>query len=403
MPRRTGVIKYICLFRLGRHPGQRTELWRCSMKIDDFKLEVYFDKYEFTAPYLLTQSDCEAMTIGELLEMEPGAEGRLMSTWLGYTEVAGNPKLRELTAALYTRMTPDDILMHTGAQEAIFAYMNVLLSRGDHMISMFPIYQSIYEVANAESIDVSMWQLHNEGDKWNADFDELEKLIRPNTKLIAINTPNNPTGYTLSEQEIIKLCEIADKRGIYVFADEVYRGLDLDGVKKPWVADVYDRAVSLGVMSKAYGLAGLRIGWLAGRDRELLAKVKKFKHYMSICNSAASETLTEVALKNSDKLLKRNIDIIKGNLAIADEFFGKYGKLFVNNRPVCGPIAFHKMNGSISMEDFCETLVQKSGVLLLPSSIYGMTGPFFRMGYGRKSFEKALGVFEQYLLSEGLV
>jgi aspartate/methionine/tyrosine aminotransferase len=373
------------------------------MKLDDFKLEVYFGKYEFTAPYLLTQSDCESMEVGELLQYEPGSEEKLMHSWLGYTEVPGNPELRSLVAGLYKNIKDDEILMHTGAQEAIFDYMNVILEKGDHVICMFPVYQSLYEVANSVGCEVSPWNLKHTEKGWSIDLDELEALIRPNTKLIAVNTPNNPTGYTFSEEEMKQLCSIAEKNGIYLFADEVYRGLELDGKAKPCAADLYDKAVSLGVLSKAYGLPGLRIGWVATRDKELLDKMAKFKHYLSIGNSGPSEILSIVALKHSDKLLQRSLNIIQGNLKLADQFFARYEHLFQNNRPAAGPIAFHKIKIDQPIDDFCEDLVQKSGVLLLPASIYSYKGQFFRMGYGRKSFEQCLNIFEQYLIDRKMV
>jgi Aspartate/tyrosine/aromatic aminotransferase len=373
------------------------------MKLNDFKLEVYFGKYEFTAPYLLTQSDCESMEVAELLKYEPGSEEKLMRCRLGYTEVPGDPELKVLVSKLYKNIKEDEILMHCGAQEAIFDYMSVMLEKGDHIISMFPAYQSMYEVAYSEGCEVSLWNLKHSEQGWSIDLDELEQMIKPNTKIIAINTPNNPTGYTFSEEELKRLCSIADKHGIYIFADEVYRGLDLDGVKKPWVADLYDKALSLGVMSKAYGLAGLRVGWVASHDKRILDKMTRFKHYLSICNSSTSEVLSIIALKHSDELLQRSIGLIKENLSVADKFFAKYDMLFQNNRPKCGPIAFHKMKLDLPIETFCEDLVQKKGVLLLPSSIYNFEGPYFRMGYGRKGFEKCLNIFEEYLTEQKLV
>ncbi|QOX65223.1 aminotransferase class I/II-fold pyridoxal phosphate-dependent enzyme [Anoxybacterium hadale] len=373
------------------------------MKINDFKLEVYFEQYEFSAPYLLTQSDCESMELGQLLALEPGAQEKLMKSWLGYTEVQGNPELRSLVSALYQSIGEENVIMHTGAQEAIFDYMNVLLEKGDHVISMFPVYQSLYEVAHAEGCEVSRWELKAGEQGWAIDFDELEALIRPNTKLIAVNTPNNPTGYTFGEDEMKQLCSIAEKHGIYLFSDEVYRGLELDGNTRPCAADLYDKAASLGVMSKAYGLSGLRIGWVATKDTDMISKMKKFKHYMSICNSAPSEILSIIALNHGDKILQKNKSIIKENLTLADCFFEKYDSLFKNYRPISGPIAFHKMEIDRPIEDFCEDLVRKSGVLLLPANIYSYPGSFFRMGYGRKSFSESLNRFEQYLIEKGLV
>lgn len=372
------------------------------MKINDFKLEVFFDKYEFTAPYLLAQSDCEAMSVAELLAMEPGAEAELTRSWLGYTEVAGSPALREEVARLYKGHTADDVLMFAGAQEAVFAAANVLLDAGDHIVCMFPIYQSLFEVANAIGAEVTKWELRDTGGRWELDFDELESLLRPNTRMIVINTPNNPTGYTLSEAQLRRLAEIAGARGIYVFSDEVYQGLPLDGQPRPSMAEVYEKGLSLGVLSKAYGLAGLRIGWLACRDRALLGRLKKYKHYMSICNSGPSEILAGVALRRGEALLARSLGIIKENLRLGEAFFARWAGLFSPRPPQCGPIAFHKMELEEPIGAFCERLVDEAGVLLLPGSVYAVEGPYFRMGYGRANFAENLAVFERWLEKSGM-
>lgn len=372
------------------------------MKINDFKLECYFGLYEFTAPYLLTQSDCESMTAEQLLAMEPGAQEAYLQQWLGYTETWGDPELRELIAGLLQNMEAENILVFHGAQEAIFAYMNVMLDPGDHMIAMYPNYQSAYEVANSiPDCQFSMWWLKDDGDKWVIDFDELEGLIQPNTKVLAINSPNNPTGYTFTNDEIRRLCEICKKHDIYLFADEVYKGLEMDGEKRDWMADHYDRCVSLGVMSKAYGLAGLRVGWLASKDTEMLNKVVKFKHYMSICDSAPSEFLSKVALKHSDELLDRSRSLIEENIKLADQFFDKYDYLFEKKAITCGPVAFHKLLIDMPVGEFCQMAVDKKGVLLLPAGIYDMDGQYFRMGYGRKGVPEALEKFEEFLIENG--
>lgn len=372
------------------------------MKINDFKLECYFGLYEFTAPYLLTQSDCESMTTEQLLALEPGAQEAYLKQWLGYTETWGDPELRELISRLYQNMEAENILVFHGAQEAIFAYMNVMLDPGDHMIAMYPNYQSAYEVANSiPDCQFSMWWLKDDGEKWVIDFDELEGLIQPNTKVLAINSPNNPTGYTFTNDEIRRLCEICKKHDIYLFADEVYKGLEMDGEKRDWMADHYDRCVSLGVMSKAYGLAGLRVGWLASKDTEMLNKVVKFKHYMSICDSAPSEFLSKVALKHSDELLDRSRSLIEENIKLADQFFDKYDYLFEKKAITCGPVAFHKLLIDMPVGEFCQMAVDKKGVLLLPAGIYDMDGQYFRMGYGRKGVPEALEKFEEFLIENG--
>lgn len=373
------------------------------MRLNDFKLEVFFGKHEFSAPYLLTQSDCQSMSVKELLELSGEPESGLLDNWLGYTEVPGGQALRNEIAQLYDSIDPDQVLAHSGAQEAIFNFMNAMLDRSDHVITMFPTYQSLFEVADAIGCEIDRWYLTQDQHQWTIDIDQLKKLIKPNTKLICINTPNNPTGYTLTNQQMVEIAEIANQAGIYIFSDEVYKGLELDGIERKWFVDLYDRAVSLGVMSKAYGLAGLRIGWIATKDKEILEAMTKFKHYTTICNSSTSEYLATIALKNGKKILDRNLSIIRKNLDLSDIFFEKYRDLFQYNKPMCGPIAFHCMKSDLSINEFCNEMVEEAGILLLPSEIYSYRGNYFRMGYGRTDFENNLKRFEAYLIDKKLV
>lgn len=372
------------------------------MKIRDFKLECYFNLYEFTAPHLLTQSDCESMTTRELLAYEPGSEEGFMDQWLGYSETPGDPKLRDAIAALYKTMKRENILVFHGAQEAIFDYMNIVLDEGDHMIAMFPNYQSAYEIANSiPGCSFSKWNLKDEGDHWSLDFDELETLIQPNTKLIAVNSPNNPTGYTLTNAEIEKLCEICRKHDLYLFSDEVYKGIELDGEKRDWMADHYDKCISLGVLSKSYGLAGLRVGWLAGKDLELLDKIAKFKNYLSICDAAPAEYLATIAVRHTEELNNRSLELIKSNKKLVDAFFARHKDLFQPMELQAGPVAFHKLLLDMPVKDFCQLAVDKKGVLLLPADIYETEGQYFRVGYGRKGVPAALEAFEEFLYEQG--
>lgn len=367
------------------------------MKINDFKLEVFFGKHEFTAPYLLSQSDCQSLSIQELLDLEPGAEELFLKEGLGYTQVAGNPKLREAIAKLYLSMTAENILVHTGAQEAIFNFMNVFLNKEDHVISQFPIYQSLYEIGSAIGCEHSKWDLSFGEEGWTIDIDALEGLIKANTKLIVLNTPNNPTGCCLSEKEIAQIVAIAKKHDLYIFSDEVYKGLEFDGIKAPWLADCYEKAVSLGVMSKAYGLPGLRIGWIATKDKEILEKLTKMKHYTSICSSGPSEFLATIALKHGQTILEKNTKLIKENLKMAADFFKDHSDLFDYKPHKAGPIAFIKLKGESPVDDFCQRLLDEKGVLLLPASIYEVEGQFFRMGFGRSNFPESFKVFTDYI------
>lgn len=195
------------------------------MKVNDFKSEVFFEKHEFSAPYLLSLSDAESMNIGELLDYEPGAREFFFNTWLGYTEVPGSPELRAEISKLYKTIGTNQIIVHAGAEEPIFNFMRVMLEKGDHMVAMFPAYQSLYDVAAAVGCDITRWEIKPSQDGWMVDLDELEKAIKPNTKVICVNSPNNPTGYLFSEYEIHRIIEIAKKNDLYVFSDEVYHGL----------------------------------------------------------------------------------------------------------------------------------------------------------------------------------
>ncbi len=370
------------------------------MKIRDFELEVYFGRHEFSAKYLLAQSDCESMSIGELLSYEPGAEKEFLNDRLGYTQVSGNPELRRSIAALYSTMTEENILVHVGAQEAIFNFMNVFLDKGDHVICQFPAYQSLFEIAETIGCEVTRWPLMHGSNGWTINVGQIEQMLRPNTKLLILNSPNNPTGYTLQKEELDKITELARKHHLYVFSDEVYKGLELDGASRPWLADCYEKGVSLGVMSKSYGLAGLRIGWIAAQDKEILERLAKMKHYTSICSSAPSEFLALLALKHGNEILKRNVAIINSNLNIADDFFNRHTDLFEFSKPTAGPIAFVKLKTQESAEIFCEALLQKKSVLLLPAKVYLYKKPYFRMGFGRKNFSEGLAKLGDFIKEE---
>lgn len=372
------------------------------MKINDFKLECFFGKYEFSAPYLLTQSDCESMTIKDLLAMEPGSQDEFLSMGLGYTETWGDPELRRLIAGLYEDMVADNVLVIHGASEGIFGLLNVLLNEGDHMIALYPNYQSLYEVANSvPRCEFSKWSIIDDGEKWVVDFDALEALIRPNTKLLTLTSPNNPTGYTFSNEEMARLADIAEKNDLYILCDEVYKGLELDGQARKSMADFGGKTISIGVMSKAYGLPGLRVGWIVSKDLQVLDKAVKFKHYMSICDAGPSEFLTKIALRHGEAILDRNLSILKGNLALANAFFDRYPHLFSRRSAPAGPIAFHKLLTDASVEDFCDEAVNKKGVLLMPTSMYDFEGNYFRMGYGRTNFPLSLAKLEEFILENG--
>lgn len=361
-----------------------------------FKLERYFAEYEFNVQYTLCSSDCEAVTTGELLDLEPDARERFEQHWLGYTESPGAPSLRKEIAGIYESIQSKQVLVHTGAEEAIFLFMHAMLKQGDHILVHAPCYQSLMEVARSIGCEVTRWEAR-EQEGWALNVDALREMIRPNTRVIVVNTPHNPTGYLMSRADYSRVHEIAREHGILVFSDEVYRESEYDAAMRlPAACDVNDTAVSLGVMSKTYGLPGLRIGWIATHNVEVYQRMAALKDYTTICNSAPSEFLAEIALRHRNKLAQRNVSIITHNVKLLDQFFAKRNESFEWVRPNAGPIAFAKFKGG-DVELFCHDLVTQAGVLLLPGTLFDDTGNHFRIGFGRKNMPEALAHLESFL------
>ena len=366
------------------------------MNLSPFKLERYFAKYEFNTEYLLCSSDCEAMSIADLLAFEEDSAEKFQNVWLGYTESQGSPSLRKEIADMYETIQPNEVLVHTGAGEAIYLFMHAVLNQGDHVIVHSPCYQSLSDVAKGVGCDVSSW-LAREENNWALDLDELKKLVRPNTKLIVINTPHNPTGYLMSREDFDSLNEFAKENNLFLFVDEVYRESEYDiSTRLPAACDMGDHAISLGVTSKTYGLAGLRIGWVATKNKKIYEAMASLKDYTTICNSAPSEFLAEIAMRNRQKLAARNLEIIKSNLEIMDNFFAHNSAMFAWFRPQAGSMGFPKLlRGDV--EEFCDKVVREVGVLLLPGTTYDDTGNHFRVGLGRKNLPQAIERLEEYL------
>jgi aspartate/methionine/tyrosine aminotransferase len=364
-------------------------------RLPDFKLEKYFSRWEFAATYHLTASDAQTMSIRELLDhATPEDRAAFAELPLGYTETWGTPRLREAVAATYTDCSPDDILAFAGAEEAIFWAMQLLAGAGDHVVVTVPNYQALETVPLVGGVEVTGVQL---------DLDAVRAALRPNTRLVAVNFPNNPTGAVPDHATWQGLVDLCTERGVRLISDEVYRGLEIDPERTlAQAADLSPTAVSINVMSKSYGLAGLRVGWVACRDHEVLAALERHKHYTSICNSAPSEFLATIGLRAGERIQARNRAIIEANLPLFDAFFAAHRDLFEWQRPDGGCVAFPRYLGADGVEDFCRDLVETAGVLLLPASIYAsdlatVTPDRFRIGVGRSDPEPALAAFETFL------
>ena len=371
--------------------------------LPDFRLETHFSKWEFKARYHMTASDAESISMRDLLAMAtPQERDAFEGMWLGYTETFGAPDLREIIATTFANQTASDILCFAGASEGIFAANNVILDADSHAIVVTPNYQSheTLPLAICEATGVPL----DPDDGWSLDLDRLRGAIRPNTRLVTINFPHNPTGTILPLDRYMGLVDICREHGIYILHDEIFNGLGPTGTQHlPFIADVYERGLSLNVMSKSYGLPGLRIGWIACQDPQIISRMERMKHYLSICNSGPSEELTKIALNNRTRLLQRNCAIVDENLPKWEAFFARHPDLFEWRRPDGSCMAFPRYLGGEGVDEFCRGLVEDSGVLLLPSTIYKSDlGPTpndrFRLGFGRKGLDEGLAALEAHVM-----
>lgn len=371
-------------------------------RLPDFRLETYFSRWEFTARHHMTASDVQTMTLGELLALADDQDRAAFENLsLGYTETYGDPRLREVISETYQRAGAADIICFAGAQEAIYLAMNVLLDAGDHAVVVTPNYQSAETVPLA-LCEVTGVALAPDRD-WALDLDQIKAAIRPSTRVVSVNFPNNPTGKVIDAADFTELARMCDEHGIHLFSDEVYRGLERDPARTlPQAADLSERALSLNVMSKSLGLPGLRIGWIACRDRALLSRLERAKHYTTICNSAPSEVLARIALKARAEILDRNRALIARNLPLFDAFFAEFADVFDWRPPDGGCVAYPRYRGPEGVEEFCARLVEEAGVLLLPAGIYRSDltptpADRFRIGVGRTNAEQGLAAFAQWM------
>jgi aspartate/methionine/tyrosine aminotransferase len=367
------------------------------MRIDDFELERFFARYEFAVRHLLCASDVEGWPMADLLAL---ADGETQALWrdlrLGYTEAPGHPLLRAEIATLYETIEPDEVLVFSGAEEAIFVVANVLLGSADHAIVAWPAYQSLHEVARSTGADITLHELRAENG-WAIDLDALRAQVTPRTKLIVLNVPHNPTGYVPDPVTYRAVAEIAADAGATLLSDEVYRFLEHAGTERPPAgADVGPHGVSVGVMSKSFALAGLRIGWLATHDAALLDRAARFKDYTTICASAPAEILSLVALRAKDRALARSRTIVEANLARLDDLFARRPGQLSWVRPKGGPVGFPEVHG-VPVDRFAEELLAAEGVLIAPASIFGHPGNRFRLGFGREDLPVALAGLEAFL------
>lgn len=368
------------------------------MRLEPFGLERFFARHEFSVRYNLAASDVEGMRLDAVLAMaDPDAAALWHDLALGYTEPSGHPLLRQEIASL-DDLAADDILVCAGAGEAIFLTLHALIGPGDHAVVVWPAYQSLHEVARGAGASVSLVELRH-SKRWQLDLAEIQAALRPETRVVAVNFPHNPTGAHVSRADLAALVAICEARGITLLSDEVYRFLEYDaGDRLPAAAALGEQAVSIGVMSKSFALAGLRIGWMATRDRALLARAAALKDYTTICNAAPSEILALIALRARETVLSRSRAIVRANIGAARDLFARHAEHLEWVEPRGGSVAFPKIRDPrVEIDRWVDGLIEAEGVLLLPGSLFGASEAHFRLGLGRTGVETAWERLDGYV------
>ncbi len=366
------------------------------MKLKPFQLELYFAKYEFTCPHMLCASDCESLSIEELLALSGTSPKSFLQSHLGYTDSQGDPALREMIAAGVPGVTAEEVVFLSAPEEGIYIALNAVLSAGDHVIVLSPIYESLLNLAEQITGNVSLWPFRLIDGHWTLDEHELYALATPKTKCLILNFPHNPTGYLPDASQFKRILEWAASRGITVFSDEMYRGLELAGRGSlPSAIELNDQTLVLSGLSKTYGLPGLRAGWLIVKDAALRAEILNWKLYTSICAAKPGEVLALAALQCKEVLAQRNRDLITSNITGAASFFKRWDSLFTWIPPQAGSVALIEIKQP-SAQAFCEQLAQ-AGFLLLPSSYMNFGDQHVRFGFGRQEFLANLKALDEYL------
>lgn len=375
-------------------------------ELPDFRLETWFSTWEFTAAHSFTASDLQTMSVGELLELAGRSIDDLAGIDLGYRPTHGTDELREAVVEHYETLAPADVLAFAGAQEALFWLLADLLRDGGHAIVTVPNYQSIESVPLASPASVSglpLWEGSGSELRWTLDLDRLTGLLRPDTRAVVVNFPNNPTGFVPDRATFVALARLCHERGVVLVNDEVYRGIEADpDTTLPHAADLTPSAVSVNVMSKSYGLPGLRVGWVASRDLGLLDRLERRKHYTSICNPGLTEHLATLALGVGRAIHDRNRAIVTQNVALVRDFFADYPDRFEFEAPIGGCVSFPRYLGAEGPDEFARRAVQEAGVLTLPASIYAsrlavVPDDRFRIGFGRTDLPTTLDALRSHL------
>lgn len=366
------------------------------MKLETFELERYQSLYENRVDINLTESGIHPYSLEELLDEDEIR--RLVSTRLTYGQTNGSDKLRDLIAALYPDCNRKNILVTNGSSESNFIFTISHLSPGDEIVIMVPNYMQIHGIAKAAGAKVKEFHL-NPDDNWKPDLKELKKVVNRHTRVIALCNPNNPTGAVLDETTMREIVEIASQTGAWIYADEVYRGAELNGKESLSFRGMYDKVMVTSGLSKAYALPGLRIGWLVGAE-EMISESWACHDYTSIATGILSNQVAEIALHPSRRLsiLNRNRGILRNNLKIVNQWVEDHEGLFELVEPKAGGMAFIKYDLDISSTDLVTRLREERSLLIVAGDHFGMD-KYIRIGFGTEEnyLRKGLAVVSDFI------
>ncbi len=340
------------------------------MKIEIFQLERTESLWENTVEYNLTETGVHPFTLEELLDKEEII--KLHSIRLGYGQTNGSIELREVISSMYPGTDRDNILVTSGSIEANFVSIWNLLNKGDELVLMLPNYMQIWGVARAFGINVKPFYLKEELN-WQPDLDELQGLVTSKTKMIAVCNPNNPTGAIMSEEAMSEIVRLARKADAWLYADEIYRGAELNGIDTPSFYGRYEKVIATGGLSKAYALPGLRIGWLVG-PHKTVADFWACRDYTTIATGILSNRIAALALQPEKraKIIKRNRKMLNENLEVLTEWAKTHENLFTFIPPQAGGMAFLRYHMKINSTELSTKIREEKSTFIVPGDCFGM-------------------------------
>ena len=351
------------------------------MLIDPFGIEMWMNEFEDHCDYNLAETCIKPMSINDLLELSGtniNFYQEISTMTMSYGAIEGTDRLRTLIASLFQKKEKQNVLISHGAIGANSLVYNALISPGDSVTSIMPTYQQHYSIPESLGAEIKIVQLKAENN-FLPDLNELKNSLSSKTKLISLTNPNNPTGSVINEDLLARIVELAISHDAYILCDEVYRGTNQSGPEYTVsIADLYDKGISTGSMSKTYSLAGLRLGWIVS-SREILKMIFRHRDYNTISVGMINDYCASIALANRERISKRNIPIIRGNLRILDDWVKKE-KRFSYIKPKGGTTALLKYDYDIPSRIFCIDILKNTGVLFAPGSALNMEG-WIRIGY----------------------